>query len=230
MTYEGKVLQKDKDYSVEYMDNTEAGTASVIITGIEDYAGSLTMDFLIIRRESDNSITASDRYASYSSKPQNVRLGACAKGGTLTYQSSKVEVTPEGIVKLPGEFTESAEIHITAKDEEGNFKTAEKIVRVIVPSAPALSSKEVKNSAFKKITVTWKKVSGISGYELQYAKNKQFSSGAKTVKVKKSAVSKTISGLKKGNTYYVRMRSYKIASGITYTWAWSKTVKVKVKK
>ena len=105
VTYEGKVLQKDKDYSEEYMDNTEAGTTSVIITGIEDYAGSLTMDFLIIRRESDNSITASDRYASYSSKPQNVRLGACAKGGTLTYQSSKVEVTPEGIVKLPGKFT-----------------------------------------------------------------------------------------------------------------------------
>ena len=179
MTYEGKVLQKDKDYSVEYMDNTEAGTASVIITGIEDYAGSLTMAFLIIKRESDNSIAASDRYASYSSKPQNVRLGASAKGGTLTYQSSKVEVTPEGIVKLPGKFTGSADILITAKDEEDNVKTAEKTVRVIVPSAPALSSKGVKNSAFKKITVTWKKVSGISGYELQYAKNKQFSSGRK---------------------------------------------------
>ena len=40
-------LQKDTDYEVEYQDNINAGTAKILITGINDYEGSITLEFEI---------------------------------------------------------------------------------------------------------------------------------------------------------------------------------------
>ncbi|MCD7715739.1 MAG: hypothetical protein LUI39_04720 [Lachnospiraceae bacterium] len=45
-----------------------------------------------------------------------------------------------------------------------------------------------------------------------------------------SKVSKTLSGLKKGKTYYVRIRTYKKVNGNTYYSAWSSKKTVKIKK
>ncbi len=44
-----KALVKDSDYSVTYSNNTNVGTASVTITGIGNYTGSVTKDFTITR-------------------------------------------------------------------------------------------------------------------------------------------------------------------------------------
>ncbi len=41
---------------------------------------------------------------------------------------------------------------------------------------------------------------------------------------------KTITGLKKGKTYYVRVRAYQKADGRKYYGNWSKVKKVKIKK
>ena len=45
---EGKVLQRDVDYTVSYANNVEVGTATVTIAGIGDYTGSLTASFKIV--------------------------------------------------------------------------------------------------------------------------------------------------------------------------------------
>lgn len=84
----------------------------------------------------------------------------------------------------------------------------------------------VKNSAKKTITVKWKKNSKASGYQIQYATNKKFTKGLKTVKItKNSIVSKKITKLAKGKTYYVRVRAYR---GSSYgMWSVYKTVKIK---
>ncbi|MCC8107038.1 MAG: hypothetical protein LIO99_13740 [Clostridiales bacterium] len=61
--------------------------------------------------------------------------------------------------------------------------------------------------------------------------SKTFASGNKTKKV--SGASKTsvkLSGLKKGKTYYVRIRTYKKVNGKTYYSAWSSKKTVKIKK
>ena len=47
---------------------------------------------------------------------------------------------------------------------------------------------------------------------------------------KNSTVSKVISSLTKGKTYYVRVRTYKTVSGTKYTSAWSASKKVKISK
>jgi len=95
-------------------------------------------------------------------------------------------------------------------------------------SQPAIKS--LKNSAAGKMTVKWGKNSKASGYKIQYSLKKDFSN-ASTVTVKgKDTVSKTIKGLKKGKTYYVRIRTYKTVKSKTYYSAWSAKKSLKIKK
>ena len=86
--------------------------------------------------------------------------------------------------------------------------------------------KSVKNKKGKKVSILWKKNSKVTGYQIQYATNSNFK-GAKTKIVKGSKkVSYTICKLKKGKTYYVRVRTYtkKNYSG------WSNVKKVIIRK
>ena len=46
-----KTLEIDKDYTIQYLNNIEAGTASVIVNGINDYSGSITLTFTIEKAE-----------------------------------------------------------------------------------------------------------------------------------------------------------------------------------
>ena len=79
----------------------------------------------------------------------------------------------------------------------------------------------------KKLVISWKKVSGIKGYKIQYSLRKDFKT-VKTKVVKKSATtSLTIKKLKSKKKYYVRICTYIVVNGKTYQSAWSK---VKTKK
>jgi hypothetical protein len=78
--------------------------------------------------------------------------------------------------------------------------------------------------------VTWKKVSSVTGYQIQYAGNAKFTKGLKTITIKdNTATSKKIAKLTKGKKYYVRVRAYRKTSKSTYIGAWSKTKSVKCK-
>lgn len=88
----------------------------------------------------------------------------------------------------------------------------------------------VKNVKGKKLQVKWSKNNKSSGYEVQYSTSRNF----KGAKVKKIAgakkVTKTYSGLKKGKTYYVRVRCYKTSGKTKYVSCWSTSKKIKIKK
>ena len=101
------------------------------------------------------------------------------------------------------------------------------------PAAPK-NNKKVKvasaKAGKKSIKVTWKKVKGIKGYQIQYSTNKKFKKGNKTITIKSTkSTSATIKKLKSKKTYYVRMRTYKIVNGKKVYSAWSKAKSVKVK-
>lgn len=65
-----------------------------------------------------------------------------------------------------------------------------------------------------KATIKWDKISGASGYEVQYSSDKKFSSNVKSKVAKKNAKTVTLTGLNGKKTYYVRICSYKITNGI----------------
>ena len=81
----------------------------------------------------------------------------------------------------------------------------------------------------KKVTVTYKKVSGATSYKVTYSTSKKFKK-AKTATVKSGkTVKKTISKLKSKKTYYVKVCAVKKVKGKNYTGKWSAAKCVKVK-
>ena len=94
---------------------------------------------------------------------------------------------------------------------------------VTVSKAPVMTAKKVKTGSVK---LTWKKISGIQGYQIQMSTKS--GSGFKTIKnAGSSTVSYTKTGLKKGKTMYFRIRTYRVANGVKYYSSWSKVVKAK---
>ena len=85
----------------------------------------------------------------------------------------------------------------------------------------------VKNQKKFKVKVIWKKLTNISGYQIQYAPNKKFKK-AKSKTVKSTSV--TLKKLKKKKTYFVRVRAYKVVDGKKVYGKWSSVKKVKIQK
>ncbi len=112
---------------------------------------------------------------------------------------------------------------------KGNLESKDSGTKTVIRlTANKLTS--VKNVKGKKLQVKWSKNKKSSGYEVQYSTSKNF----KGAKVKKIAgakkVTKTYSGLKKGKTYYVRVRCYKTSGKAKYVSCWSASKKIKIKK
>ena len=100
-----------------------------------------------------------------------------------------------------------------------------KILRLTAPT-----KLKIANQKGRKLSVTWKKQKKISGYQIQYSTGKTFAKGTKMTNIVKSSDKAVIKKVKKGKTYYVRIRSYqKSGSKKTYS-AWSSYTKVKIKK
>lgn len=72
-------LTKDTDYTVEYSNNTNAGTGTVTVTGKGDYAGTQTATFAISKAASSISLT--DQTPTYNGSSQ-VYSGAVVKSGS----------------------------------------------------------------------------------------------------------------------------------------------------
>ena len=84
--------------------------------------------------------------------------------------------------------------------------------------------------AKKAVSVEWKKVSGVKGYQIQVATDKKFKKNKKTATVKKQKTTKvTIKKLKAKKKYYVRIRTYKTVNGKKIYSSWSKVKSVKTK-
>lgn len=112
--------------------------------------------------------------------------------------------------------------HISEKKETGSKGTKTNDTRpgkVVIHSA--------KNKSGRKISLSWKKMKGAKGYQIQYADNKKFK------RKKSKQISKTkyiIAKCKKKKIYYIRIRAYQSDGGKKVYGNWSKVKKVNVKK
>jgi hypothetical protein len=110
---------------------------------------------------------------------------------------------------------------------EGMLSSAYEIFPVRIAGGSVSVSSAV-NTSGKKIKVKLKTSKTYTGFEISYASKKDFRN-QKTAKI--TGKSATISGLKKGTTYYIRVRGYRTdAYGNYYYTAYSKTKAVKIKK
>ena len=138
-------------------------------------------------------------------------------GSTVTYTDTKANTNGT-------KYT----FKIVAKASTGDSTLSKSVITYRV-ARPAISS--AANSAAGKMTVKWAKNAKANGYQLQYSTSKTFTSGKKNVNVAGAAtVSKAISSLAKGKTYYVRLRTYKTVGSTKHWSAWSATKTVKINK
>ena len=93
-----------------------------------------------------------------------------------------------------------------------------------------VSIKKLKK-ARKGFKASWKKVTGVSGYQIQISTSKKFSRETSTYSIKgNKKTSKSFKGLKAKKTYYVRVRAYKLdKNGKKVYSKWTSTTKVKTK-
>ncbi len=226
-----------QSYTVTYADNTNCGVARAALSGNGDFEGSSTHRlFYIAPAKAENLSLKSDGRDATALTLQWKAAGGTVSGYVLErYADGKWKT-----VKTLGASATGAKITSLSPATEHSFrmrayKTVYKrrlygaysgIYKVCTkpktPAAPTLKT------AKKAVTVRWKKQNA-SGYEVQCSTAKNFKKGLKKQTAGAGATSKKFAKLKKGKTYYVRIRAYKSYNGKKYYSAWSKTKSVKCK-
>ncbi len=228
-------LKAGTDYSITSYPTTavNAGTYEVTITGLGAFKGTGS--------------TPATLTATYTIEPKDV-TEQLAEGAVSISPVSNVTYTGKEFVPAIEIIDSSSNNYVlqegtdyTRTDSDnvkpgtasvnlefkGNYTGSTTVNYSIKPKKTSISS--LKGGA-KYAKITWKKVSGITGYQIQYAK-KSSMSGKKSVSIRKASTkSLTVKKLKSKTKYYVRIRTYfKTESGLKIYSAWSskKTVKVK---
>ena len=172
----------------------------------------------------NQTITAANKFTKYIG--QSFALNAKAKT-PLTYVSSNksvATVTSAGKVTVKGYGTCKITINAAGTD---SYNAAKKVITINGRLAkPTLKGK---NYSKKKVKLTWSKVSGATGY-LLYVKYPGQSKYKLAVKKSAKVKGVTHKKLAKGKTYCYKVRAYKRIGKKTVYSAYSKVIKVKVKK
>ncbi|MBR6338296.1 MAG: leucine-rich repeat protein, partial [Ruminococcus sp.] len=210
-------LAADTDYTLTYSNNTNAGTATVTITGKGNYTGKVTKQFKInptsISKATVSGLSSKTYTGKALTQKPTVKLGSkTLKAGTdytVSYKNNKA--------------VGKATVTITGK---GNYNGTVKATFKICPKKTTV--KKLTSPKTKQLKVTYGKVAGVTGYQITYSTSSKFTK--KTTKSANAAgTSKTIKKLTKGKTYYVKVRTYKTVGKTKYYSGYSAVKKIKVK-
>lgn len=151
---------------------------------------------------------------------------------TITYAGTKAQWQKvKKNLTGNGSFVTATVTDSTGTSFTVNGSNTDQNLQTTVKKPAKATIKKVKNYKYKKnsFTVSWKKVSKASGYQIQIATDKKFKKNKKT---KTSYGSSCVfSKLKAGKTYYVRVRAYVYDDNYKKVYgSWSKTKKIKMKK
>ncbi len=215
-------------YSISYTNNIKIGTATVTIKakdGNYPYSGTVKTNFTI-KNKSSQTLKVSAPTTVYPGKTYATTVTGAK--GKLTYTSSDnsiAKVYSNG--KIQGFKTGTVKITIKSA-ETSSYKAAVKTVTVkVAPKTTAIKS--IASPKSGQIKLTWAKNTTTNYYQIQYSTSSKFtSSTTKTVYIySNSTTNKTITGLKSGKRYYVRMRSIDKTKKIYSAWSSVKSTTVK---
>ena len=213
-------LVKDVDFTAAFENNINVGTATVTLTGIGLYTGTIKATFKIVPKSIKGAKVSGLKTLTYTGSTLKQKKVVVKDGKTklvsgtdykLSYKNNKKAGKATIIIKGKGNYTGKLTKYFNIKPAQMKIKSA-------------------KNSAKGTITLKWAAAKSGTGYEVQYGLKKNFK-GAKTIDIaKRTKKSAKIKGLKKGKNYYVRLRAYVKIDGKKVYGEWSEASKVKVKK
>ena len=233
VTYGGKKLVKNTDYTMSYSKNTAIGQASVKITGKGLYKGTKTVNFNIrpatvtelkVSSTGEKSVklswkkvTGADSYAIY-------RYDSTSKKWQRIKTVKAVSFTDSGLARAKGY---SYKVKAVKKSGGKEYISASYSKAVEAVTKPAKASCTAKSAGSGSIEVSWKAVGGASGYEIYSSSNgSDYVKSAKVGGSKKSAI---VSGFEPYSLRMVKVRAYKTVNGKTSYGAFSQAVMVIVR-
>lgn len=245
ITYANRPLTNGVDFTITYSNNDVPGTGKATITGIGNFKGSKDLTFKIVGDISKatvtglSPITETGKAITVANFPAfKVNLGKDLVANTdytLAYANNTLPgiatITITGKGNYTGKLTVNFTINKKSSAPSGATTVNGDYVNQKYKKANISSLKKGKKS----ISVKWKKVKSVKGYQIEYSTSKKFTkkTSKKVLVSKQKKTSTAIKNLKAKKTYYVRIRTYKNVkfNGKTVkvysNWSKSKSVKTK---
>jgi len=203
-----------KEWSFAQIELTDTGVSTSKNTGIlevkpdHDVSGSISID------NAEDTKSASIENVDF--KPDGTQIKA--KNDIVTIEDTAGNVLTEQTMTKP------VSEPLVEDDTEPETKTS-------LPKIKKTSITTLKNNAKSKVTVKCKMVMDADYYQIQYSLNKKFTKKQTKSKTLFANTKTTLKGLKKGKTYYVRVRAYCITlDGKKVYGKFSNVKKIKIKK
>ena len=119
-------------------------------------------------------------------------------------------------------------VGIIVLDEDWAIASYPSAVKGTVRMKPVTFT-SLKSAKARQMTVRWKKMKNVDGFEICYGRESDLSDGKIVTKAKASAYLQTITKLSRGKEYYAAVRAYKVVDGVTYYSSWTEIHNVIVK-
>ena len=131
------------------------------------------------------------------------------------------------------DFAGSAKITVLKDSTSQEVTTTQAPKKTTTVKKPELNKKgkliSVKSAKKGQLKIKWKKLTGITGYQIYISRNKKFTSHTLKKNFKKSKTGVTTGSWPSGRTIYVKMRPYKKKGGKRLFGYWSKVKKIRIK-
>ena len=215
VTFEGKVLQEGKDYTISYRNNLNVGVATVIATGMGDYTGYTSKNFTITKRAMAGGTVSVASSVSFTGSNITPSVTVKVAGRTLT------NGTDYTVSYSNNKNVGKATVKITGK---GNYSGSLSAKFDIVPAKQQIQKLETR---YKGFYIDWSQKGSATGYDVEYSVNANMSGAVSKHLTANKPDTLTVSGLSGDKTYYVRVRSYTNVNGKVYYGAWSDIKSIK---
>lgn len=233
VTVDDETLKEGEDYTVAYSNNVNAGSADVVVTGINEYSGTVSTTFNITKGQQTIEMTnplqerdLANGTRTTTSKNCTLKLGFGLEDKVnLSYSSDNEDVATvaNGVITYQG--VGECTITVTAKETD-NCLEATLPIKVVVGKVgtPTFTPSVTSKTAAKSITVTSSTVRGADGFEVQYSIRSDWWR-ATTVDFDGTTNGKlyrqTIKTYHSNKKYYVRVRAYQVVDGVKQYSDWS---------
>jgi GH25 family lysozyme M1 (1,4-beta-N-acetylmuramidase)/fibronectin type 3 domain-containing protein len=168
-------LEKGIDYTVDYANNIEAGKATVTISGIGKYNDSVVKTFSIVEQTAIKNVkaTATDTTVTLTWTPNEAVTGYYIyqyDEATKNWKGTKNVVGGENnsytVKKLTPKTTYQYKICSYYNNIKGEYGKVCKVTTKKKPVPTQIEKLKISERTPKKLTLTWKKQSGATGYQV----------------------------------------------------------------
>ena len=215
VTFDGKVLQAGKDYTISYRNNLNVGVATVIATGMGDYTGYTSKNFTITKRAMAGGTVSVASSVSFTGSNITPSVTVKVAGRTLT---SGTDYT---VSYSNNKNVGTSNVYVYGK---GNYSGSLSAKFDIVPAKQQIQKLETR---YKGFYIDWAQKGSATGYDVEYSVNANMSGAVSKHLTANKPDTLTVSGLAGDKTYYVRVRSYTNVNGEVYYGAWSDIKSIK---